>query len=47
MIIIPNFRRVALEKAKDHGLLDLDPPFVEYDYDKYRSTTTGQKHWKF
>ncbi len=28
--------RVALEKAKDHGYLDLDPPFVEYDYDKYR-----------
>ena len=28
--------RVALEKAKDHGYLDLDPPFIEYDYDKYR-----------
>ena len=28
--------RVALKKAKDHGYLDLDPPFVEYDYDMYR-----------
>lgn len=27
--------RVALEKAKDHGYLDLTPPFVEYDYEKY------------
>ena len=29
---------MALEKAKDHGYLDLDPPFIEYDYDKYRSS---------
>ena len=29
---------MALEKAKDHGYLDVDPPFIEYDYDKYRPT---------
>ena len=35
--------RVALEKAKDHGYLDLDPPFIEYDYDKYRpSVASGE-----
>ncbi len=28
--------RIALEKARDHGLLNVDPPFVEYDYDMYR-----------
>jgi small subunit ribosomal protein S18b len=28
--------RVELEKARDHGMLDVDPPFVEYDYDYYR-----------
>ena len=27
---------VAIEKAKDLGLLDVDSPFVEYDYEKYR-----------
>ena len=27
---------VAIEKAKDLGLLDIDSPFVEYDYDKYK-----------
>lgn len=35
--------RVALEKAKDHGYLDLDPPFIEYDYGKYRpSAASGE-----
>ena len=29
---------MALEKAKDHGYLDVDPPFIKYDYDKYRPT---------
>ena len=28
--------RIELTKARDHGYLNVDPPFVEYDYDKYR-----------
>jgi len=27
---------VAIEKAKDLGLLDFDAPFVDYDYEKYK-----------
>lgn len=27
---------VAIEKARDFGLLTVDQPFIEYDYDKYR-----------
>ena len=26
---------IALEKAKDHGYLNIDATFVEYDYEKY------------
>merc|ERR1712170_325174 len=29
---------VALEKAKDHGYLDIDPPFISYDYEVYKTT---------
>ena len=32
---------VEIEKARDHGYLDLDPPFVQYDYDKYRPAEDG------
>ena len=32
---------MALEKAKDHGYLDVDPPFIEYDYDKYKPSGEG------
>ena len=31
---------VAIEKAKDMGLLDIDAPFVEYDYQKYMPKQT-------
>ncbi len=36
IFLLHSISRVALEKAKDHGYLDVDPPFVEYDYSKYR-----------
>jgi ribosomal protein S18 len=26
---------IAIEKARNLGLLEVDMPFVEYDYDKY------------
>merc|ERR1712038_1915415 len=35
--------RVALEKAKDHGYLEVDPPFIEYDYDKYKPTVEREE----
>jgi len=31
---------IAIEKAKDMGLLDIDAPFVEYDYQKYMPKQT-------
>ena len=30
---------VAIEKARDYGYLDVDAPFVEYDYEKYKSSS--------
>ena len=27
--------QVHMEKAKDHGFLDIDAPQVEYDYNEY------------
>ncbi len=34
--------RVAIEKAKDHGYLDIDPPFVEYDYELFKPMKNEQ-----
>ena len=34
---------VAIEKAKDMGLLDIDAPFVEYDYQKYMPNKLCQR----
>lgn len=30
---------LEMERAKHHGFLDLDPPFIKYDYDAYRSSS--------
>jgi len=27
---------LEIERAKDRGLLKVDPPFVEYDYSRYK-----------
>jgi hypothetical protein len=27
---------MEIERAKDRGLLRVDPPFVEYDYNHYK-----------
>ena len=29
--------KIHMEKAKDHGYLDVDSPQVEYDYNEYRT----------
>jgi len=29
--------KIHMEKAKDHGYLDVDSPQVEYDYNEYKS----------
>jgi len=33
---------VAIEKARDHVYLDVDAPFVEYDYEKYKPAAAAK-----